>query len=176
MPDEAKALLQQAILPLFAAPLDGRLIHLGSCCVVCTLGRQALLFSAAHVVRQALVIDEIREIHHPSTLPEFRVLRSKGFQLRSTRLLALYRDGVAPAQFADIFDVSISDPSDLAVLSALFPDHVPPETIFRYKVAIDSSPPSPDTPVILAGYGDTDLNVSVDEDRGTSRATFAADR
>lgn len=172
MSDQEKVLLQHAILPVFAAPLDGRFIHLGSCFVICALGRQALLLSAAHVFREAINVDGIRELHHPSTPTEFLVSQSSSRKLRATRLLALYRETVSSGHFAEILDVYVNDPLDMAICSAYFPDHVPSHVTFPVKLAIDTTPPSVGTPIISAGYGDTELNVHIDDAKGISTAHF----
>lgn len=172
MSDHEKVLLQQVILPVFAAPLDGRLFHLGSSFVISALGRQALLLSAAHVFRQALTVDEARERHHPSTPLEFLVARSSDRNLKSTRLLVLYRERVNAGHFAEILDVYINDPFDIAVCSVYFPDSVPANVHFPSKLAIDTTPPAQNVPIIAAGYGDTKLEVDIDDSNIVSTATF----
>jgi hypothetical protein len=172
MSDREKVLLQGVILPVFAAPLDGRLIHLGSCFVICALGRQSLLLSAAHVFREALNVDGVRDLHHPSTPSDFLVVRSNNRTLRSTRLLLLYRDGIGSGHFAQVLDVYINDPVDICVCSAYFPDFVPAHVGFSSKLAIDTKPIELGTPIICAGYGDTKLAFDIDVSKGISTAVF----
>ncbi len=172
MPDQAKVLLQQVILPVLAAPLDGRLIHLGSCFVICGLGRHALLLSAAHVLRQALAVDGTRPLHHPSTPREFLTVRASSTRLRATRLLVYHRESLNTGYFAEILDVYINDPSDIAICSAYFPESVPASARFSVRLSIDTTPPTRGTPIIAAGYGDTKLAVERDASTGISTARF----
>lgn len=172
MPDRAKVLLQQVILPVFAAPLDGRLVHLGSSFVICGLGRSALLLSAAHVLRHALAVDGTRPLHHPSTPQEFLRVRRTPTRLTSTRLLVYCRETLDRGHFAEILDVYINDPSDIAVCSAYFPESVPASARFSLRLSIDTRPPTRGTPVISAGYGDTKLAVERDDASGISTGRF----
>ncbi len=172
MSDEEKVLLQQVILPVFAAGLDGGLVHLGTCFVICTLGRQALMLSAAHVIRGVLTVDGVRDLHHASTPPEFRVVRSDNNSLRSTRMLVFYRDTLTSGHFAEIDHAFINDPLDVAVCSVSFPEAVPGRVSFSRQLTIDTTPPERRMDVISAGYGDTTLDVNVDRSNEISIASF----
>ncbi len=114
----------------------------------------------------------IRDLHHPSIPPDFRVARSSNRNLRSTRLLALYRDGIDSGHFAEVLNVYINEPLDIAVCSAYFPDSVSAHGGFSNRLAIDAKPPELGTPVICSGYGDTKLAVDIDASKGFSRALF----
>jgi hypothetical protein len=175
MSNRQKTLLQSVILPVFAASLDGRLVHLGTAFVICTLGRQALLLSAAHVFRQALAVDGSREQHHPSTPLEFLTHRSTERGLKSTRLLALITDSLRRRYFADIPDVYINDPFDIAVCSLSLPGHVPPHVKLRNSLALDTTPPPVGTPIIAAGYGDTKIELNINDTSSTALFEFRLD-
>ena len=89
--------------------------------------------------------------------------RSNDRGLKSTRLLALFPDDLNARYFAEVLDVYINDPLDIAVCSVYSPEQVPPNVHFRNKLALDTAPPKVGTPIITAGYGDMTLQVETSD-------------
>ena len=175
MSREVADLLGQAILPIFASSFDGRLVHLGSAFVVMTSAsrREALLFSAAHVLRQSLHLDLARERHHPSAAAlGFVPARPDPRVLRSTRLLALLRDGKGGRHFIEVGTAYSVEPLDLALCSAFIPE-ASTNVIFAKKLRIDTTPPRVGTQVVAAGYGDTKTTFGVSP-TGDPTASFSS--
>jgi hypothetical protein len=167
-----KVALQQVILPVLVATPSGGLIHLGSAFVIAVLGRQALLMTAAHVLQEAVRLDENRPKHHPSALPEFVDSAIKK-QLRHTgKVYVAYRESEGQSHLACAGQTYINDPSDIALLAVEFASDIPDNVNFRSRLTLDSSPPVIDTPIISAGYGDSKMDHSSDPKTGLSSARF----
>ncbi|MBI4426605.1 MAG: trypsin-like peptidase domain-containing protein [Candidatus Kerfeldbacteria bacterium] len=153
-----KIALQQVILPVLAST-PGKFIHLGSAFVIAALGRQALLMTAAHVIREGAQLDGHRPKHHPSALPQFVNSSNTQTFLRTAKLHVNYREDESKGHLADIVHTYINDPSDIALLAVGFPSHIPEKVLFRSRLSLDSSPPAVGTSIIAAGYGDSKMSI-----------------
>ena len=167
-----KVALQQVILPVLAGAPAGRLVHLGTAFVVVALGRQALLMTAAHVVREAIRLEERRAKHHPTVPPEFLGAKVTKETLRAVNLYVSYRENDTTGHLASVAHTYINDPSDIALLVVEFGTDIPANVLFISRLALDSSPPSTGTPIIAAGYGDSKMELSTDLDSGLGTARF----
>ena len=166
-----KVALQQVILPVLAAAPIGRLEHLGTAFVIAAFGRQSLLMTAAHVIRQAVKLDGNWPRHHPSALPEFLDRNTKQV-LREVKLHVHYRKSETYGHLANIRNTYINEPSDTALLVAEFGNSVPENVLFQSRLSIDSSPPVVGTPIISSGYGDSKMEFFSDPNPGHSKARF----
>ena len=178
MSDDEKVALQQVILPIIATRRDGSFTAVGTGFVICVLGRQALMLSAAHVLRQVITIDRPHNIHHSSTPPEFLVTKAQDTPLKQTRMWALYRESLSKGHLAEILVVYINDPLDIALCTVSFSDDVPEHVAFLKKLTIDSSPPKIGMPIIAAGYGDMRVdqnNLGSEQGGATARLNFQLD-
>lgn len=167
-----KVALQQVILPVLAIVPIGRLVHFGSAFVVAALGRQALLMTAAHVIREAVQLDGNRPKHHSSSLPEFLSPWITNQPLRAVKLHVLYRENEANGHLAKVTNTYINDPSDIALLAVEFGSDIPGNVLFHSRLTLDSSPPVVGTPIISAGYGDSKMELSCNPNSNLSKAIF----
>jgi hypothetical protein len=153
IPTEVAREVQRVILPIIATGTrDGSFVPVGTAFVIRGMGRQALLLSAAHnFAHIAEKIDRPFDTHHPSTLPEFRVHYSE-INLKETKIQILFRERDGRAYFAQIIHTYSNTPGDIAACLAHFEDDVPPNVLFDKQLAIDTTRPTMETPIIAAGY------------------------
>ncbi len=170
MPDDVKFRVQQVILPITASTTHGEWHPVGTGFVICTLGRIALLLSAAHNFEEIKKVDQPYDHHHPSTQNEFRPTRSLGTQLRKTYMHAIYRTLDGASHVATIQNVYVNTPGDLAVCTVYMGESIPSSIKFDSKLAIDTTPPKNGTPIIAAGYSSMRGDSHVDYEANVATA------
>ena len=173
MPIEVARELQRVILPIIATGTrDGSFIPVGTAFIILALGRQALLLSAAHnFTHIAEKIDRPFDTHHPSTPLEFRV-RPNGINLKETKIQAFFRERDGRGYFAQILHAYINTPGDIAACLAHFEDDVPANVLFDKQLAIDTTRPTTETPIISAGYPSGLMHYNVDYEKNIATATY----
>jgi hypothetical protein len=173
MPEPVKLQLQKVILPIIATANDGGFHPIGTGFIICAIGREAIMLSAAHNFTEITRIDRPYDWSHPTTPNEFRLPRQDNVVLRWTRMQALYRDSEGKGHFALIRNVYINNPCDVAVCTLQFEDQVPPIVHFDSKIAIDTAPTKKGRSIIAAGYSEMQvLHHNVDYDANTAVTVY----
>ncbi len=168
MPESVKHRLQRLILPIIATGTkDSSFEPIGSGFIIRSLGRQALMLSAAHNFSHiAHKIDRPYELHHPSVPDILRPHQSK-IELAQTKMQVIYRHSDGTNYFAQILKVITKTPGDLAACIIYFDERVPPEVIFDSQLAIDTAPPDSGTPIIATGYAGMVATPEIDREINT---------
>lgn len=147
--------LKSAILPIIVMGKDGSFEPVGTGFIICTLGRQAVMITAAHNFRECirLDVDDITRVRDWSNV-----------RLKHTTILAIYNDPSGKHPMARVENIQFSPASDIAVCGLHFEDHVPENMTFRSKITLDTTPVEENIPVAAIGYFSMSREVQMKEE------------
>lgn len=167
MSEEDKRRVQRAILPIVATGVRyDHFTPIGTGFVVATLGRRAVMLSAAHNFQTIRKIDMPYEISASNTLPEFRV-EIEPYQMKETKMQALFFGQDNHFHCATIMTVDGNKPADVVACLISLEDDIPSEVLFDTKLAIDTTPVEAGQPIVAAGYSNMQA-----EEQGNSMVIY----
>lgn len=161
-PEDAE-IFKRVVLPIFAVGHSATHI-VGTCFVVHQINkRTALLMTAGHVLMQVAKLDpSLRRVFQPA-LPGFETPPSQ-LQLKHFQILVSVYAGGTNMPLGEVIRGSMNHNHDVALIVVRIPDEIEvPDDCFGWKLAINSAPPVPGTPIIgldysqsvvLEGHGD----------------------
>jgi Trypsin-like peptidase domain len=155
--------LRRVVLPILVIQHDGHMNAIGTCFVVSGTGRDAIALTAKHNIDYVMQIDGSRDIHAPTTPPEFRVVEFQRRWKNLTAFVALWvpDDQIIPCDLVQAWFVETGH--DLAAVLLKIPDRH--NATFTKRLRIDSRGPRVGDQVRAAGYpGVVLVNPREDED------------
>jgi len=157
--------LRSVVLPIIVLEPDGNMHAIGTCFVVSPTQNQALALTAKHNIDYIVRIDGVRDVHVPTTPPEFRRVRLGRQTLKNVKLFAAYwtpEDRVIPCDLLEVWSVHAGH--DIAAVLLKIPERY--DLHFTQRLKIDSRGPRVGTPIRGAGYHDMMLSDPRTDDDG----------
>jgi hypothetical protein len=143
--------LRRVVLPILVVERDGTIHPIGTCFVVSPTEREALVFTAKHNIDYIMRIDGSREMHAPTTPPEFRVVRFRQRAWTNLRVFVGYwlpDDTMIPCDLVRAWFIDTGQ--DIAAALLRIPERY--QATFTQRLRINSFGPVPGESVRAAGY------------------------
>ena len=148
-PEDQTFEMQACVLPVVILSGEGEWLVIGSCFVIGTDGRSAVLLTAKHVMEYAGSLDGTRP-RGDLRSPFFQ--SSSQTELKNTRIYVVVSNPHEVGGYFAEFKGGFSTTGDLMLFVAHLPDDVSPEIKFHAKVRIDCRPPNPGEEIMLVGW------------------------
>jgi hypothetical protein len=147
---ELTASLQRVVLPVLAIDQVGTAHYKGTGFLIVSIGRTALMVTAAHVTNAFKTIENPLPRHHPTS--QFQPVRYR-FEFKRVRPCAIYQDPELGGVLCSIVSSVEMAGADLALCEIQFQDGVTDDLRFQSRFAIDSTPVEVGERILATGYG-----------------------